>query len=80
MTYKSNGNPYFLLLIKINGINQCIFIDKKIKQGHEHPRMIINIFYFDDQVFEGTLFDGEIIKDFNNQWHFIINDLVGRQG
>ena len=31
VTYKSNGNPYFLLLIKINGINYCIFIDKKIK-------------------------------------------------
>ena len=66
MKYKSNGNPYFLLLTKINGINQCIFIDKKIKKNHEHPRMIINIFYFDDEVFEGTLFDGEIIKDFNN--------------
>ena len=42
--------------------------------------MIVNIFYFDEEVFEGTLFDGEIIKDFNNQWHFIINDLIGRKG
>ena len=28
---RTNGNPYFLYLVKLNFTNYCIFIDKKIQ-------------------------------------------------
>jgi hypothetical protein len=74
---RTNGNPYFLLLTKINNINQCIFIDKKIQNGYVYPRMVIIKFFFDDSLFnDHTLFEGEMIKTQKNDWIFIFNDLL----
>lgn len=75
---KSNGNSYFLYLTKINDINTCIFIDKKIKQNYFYPRMIITHFKFSDLSFNENIFDGEMIKDNNNKWKFIINNILVR--
>ena len=80
MCLRSNGNPYFLYLTKYNDVNQCIFIDKKIQQGYCYPRMVITKMWFDDILFNNTLFDGEMIKDNNDNWLFIINDLIGDSG
>lgn len=72
---KSNGNPYFLYLTKINNINTCLLIDKKIQQGYFLPRMIIVHFMFDDCLFNNTLFDGEMVKDKNANWVYLLNDI-----
>lgn len=77
---RSNGNPYFLLLIKINFINYCIFIDKKIQQGYYYPRMIIVNFHFDEVMFKDTVFDGEMVKIPGEKWVFLINDMLVTQG
>lgn len=74
---RTNGNPYFLCLTQINFCNTCLFIDKKIQQGYYYPRMIIAPFRFHDSLFAtDTIFDGEMVKDSNNKWLFIINDLL----
>jgi hypothetical protein len=77
---RSNGNPYFLCLVKLNFTNYCIFIDKKIQQGYAYPRMIIAHFKFEDCLFTDTIFDGEMVKTTNGYWSYIINDLVVYQG
>lgn len=77
---RSNGNPYFLYLTKLNFVNYCIFIDKKIQQGYSYPRMIITHFKFDECLFRDTIFDGEMVKTNNGSWAYIINDLVVYKG
>jgi hypothetical protein len=74
---RTNGNPYFLYLVKINFTNYCIFIDKKIQQGYYYPRMIISHIFFDDILFDkDILFDGEMIKLENEKWIYMVNDLI----
>jgi hypothetical protein len=75
ISLKSNGNPYLLYLTKYNFVNTCIFIDKKVQAGYFLPRMIISRFNFPDELFENTLLEGEMIKDNNKKWIFLINDL-----
>ncbi len=77
---RSNGNPYFLYLTKLNFVNYCIFIDKKIQQGYFFPRMIITHFHFDDELFDDTIFDGEMIKMNGEKWTFILDDLIVYKG
>lgn len=79
LSTKTNGNPYLLFLTKHNFANQCIFIDKKIQHGYFTPRMIVVKLWFNDSLFENTLFDGEMIKDKNGKWLYIMNDIIGKQ-
>lgn len=77
---RSNGNPYFLYLLKYNFTNYCVFIDKKIQQGYYYPRMIICNFHFADSLFEDTVFDGEMVKTKSGRWVFLLNDLLVSRG
>lgn len=82
ISVRSNGNPYFLILTKINFINYSIFIDKKIQQGYYYPRMIIVNFHFNDVLFDDTVFDGEMVKidDESKKWVYLINDIWVSKG
>lgn len=77
---RSNGNPYYLCLIRLNFVNYCIFIDKKIQQGYSYPRMIISHFRFEDKLFDDTVMDGEMVKMNDGSWSFLLNDLVVLRG
>ena len=77
---RSNGNPYFLHMLRYNFTNYCIFIDKKIQQGYFYPRMIICNFHFEDDVFDDTIMEGEMIKTNSGRWVFIMNDLLVYKG
>jgi hypothetical protein len=76
LSVRTNGNPYLLYLTKYNFANQCIFIDKKIQHGYFYPRMIIAKLWFDDVLYDGTLFDGEMVKTNDGNWEFVINDIL----
>ena len=40
-----------------------LFIDRKIKEGYKHPRMLLVDYKFDDSLYEQeTLLGGELIK------------------
>jgi hypothetical protein len=71
---KSFGKNYVLFLTKIDEKNYCIFINKK-----NNVMNIVNI-DFDDELFNGTLFDGEIVKNNENKYIFLINDLPYYKG
>lgn len=76
VSLRTNGNPYLLFLTRINFVPLCIFIDKKIQHGYFHPRMILSKLWFDDELFDNTLLDGEMVKTSDGSWTYIINDLI----
>jgi len=76
ISVRTNGNPYFLYLTRLNFLNQCILIDKKVQQGYFYPRMILVRLWFDDHLFENTLFEGEMVKQNDGSWTFLLNDLL----
>ena len=63
---KKNENMQYY----INGKNYCIFINKK------SGIMILAKFTFVASLFDGTLFDGELIKNDRDEWIFMINDII----
>lgn len=71
---KSFGKNYILFLTKIENRNYCIFINKK--------NNVMNIvkLNFSDELYEGTLLDGEIVKNEYNKYIFLINDLPYYRG
>jgi len=70
---KSDGERSALLLLHINNKPMCFMINRK------------NEFYFMDfsfkkEVFEGSIFDGEIIKTKKDTWNFLIHDCICYNG
>lgn len=80
ITLKTGGSNYFLFLTKINGVNNALFIDCKTKQGYTLPRIITAEFRFSDDLFKGTVFDGEIVRDREDNWMFLISNIVALRG
>jgi len=61
-----------LFLIRINNSNYCIFI---INNTYYHVK-----FRFDDNLYNGTLFEGELVKNNKNCWVFYISDIIYSEG
>lgn len=77
---RSNGNPYLMYMCKYNTKNVCIFVDKKIQGGYALPRMVVVPLQLQGDLFKGTLLDGEMVRDTNGAWVFLINDAWGYCG
>lgn len=77
---KSNGNSYYLFLTKYNNVNTCFYIDKKVKEGFNLPRILIVKQRFDDSVFNDTLLEGELIRTKNHNWLFLFSNLYVYKG
>ena len=60
--------------------NYCFFIDRKICKGYTFPRIIYTKYRFTDDVFNDTLLHGELIKDYDDNWKFIFNDIISYCG
>ena len=75
ISLKSAGNPYYFFLTKIKEQNCCFYIDQKIVEGHNYPRIIYVQYRFADYLFNDTLFNGELIKTYDNEWSFLISDI-----
>jgi len=70
---KSDGERAILILIYINKKPMCFMINRK------------NEFYFTDfsfkkEVYEGSIFDGEIIKTKSGTWNYLIHDCMCYNG
>ena len=77
----SNGNPYMLYLTKIDGINCTIFIDKKLKDGYTYPKMHCVKYRFSDDLFnDETIFTGELVRDNERRWFFLIDNILLYKG
>ena len=80
MSLKSSGTNYLLYFTKINNVNYCFFIDRKIAPGYTIPRIISTKFQFSDSIFNDTLLDGELVKNNENRWMFLVTDLLVYEG
>ena len=66
---KTDGTRAVLLLININNKPMCFIINRN------------NELYFLDlsfkkEVYEGSIFDGELVKTKSGQWHYLIHDCM----
>jgi hypothetical protein len=77
---KSSGAPYLLFLTQINGVNYNFFIDKKIKDGYDYPKIFILPYEFSPDLYKSTLFECELIRTKNKKWHIGLNDIYYHSG
>jgi hypothetical protein len=68
------GKKYILYITKYNQRKYCIFINKK------NDIMTVTQLKFSDEIFNGTLFDGELVKNNEEKWIFLINDIAYYKG
>ena len=68
------GKKFILFITKYNTKKYCIFINKK------NESMVVTQLKFTDDIFLGTLFDGELVKNDNEKWIFLINDIAYCKG
>ena len=76
LTTRSKGNSYYLYLTRLNNVNSCFYIDKKTKEGFDLPRIVSVNYHFDNSLYDNTLFEGELIKIEDNNWLFLLSDLL----
>jgi len=72
----THGNPYLLYLVRIDGVNCCFYIDRKLKTGYQFPKIHFVQYQFNDELFSGTLFSGELIRDNQRRWFYLIDNLM----
>ena len=77
---KSSGTPYLLFCTQVNNTNYCFLIDKKVKDGYEYPKIFVVHYRFDPNLFKGTLFETELIRDDNHEWSLLIGDIYCNSG
>lgn len=70
---KTDGERHILILINIDNKPMC-FITNRNSEFFFLP------FSFKKEVFEGTIFDGELIKNNNEEWNYIIHDCMCYNG
>jgi hypothetical protein len=77
---KSIGSPYLLFCTQINNINYSFLIDKKIKDGYKFPKIFLVHYRFKEDIFNGTLFETELLRDNSSNWHLLIGDIYLHKG
>ena len=77
---KSSGTPYLLFLTQINDTNYCFLIDKKIKEGYDYPKIFILPFHFHGSLFQGSLYECELLRDRSKKWSILIGDTYYHKG
>lgn len=76
----TNGNPYLLYLTNIDGVNCCFYIDRKLKNGYNYPKIHCVKYRFSDHLFNDTIFTGELVRDIQRRWYFILSDVLVMNG
>jgi hypothetical protein len=74
VTLSTFGKKFVLFITKYNTKKYCIFINKK------NDTMTVTQLKFTDDIFLGTLFDGELIKNSEDKWIYLINDIAYYKG
>ncbi len=76
----TNGNPYLLYLTRIDNINCCFFIDRKLKNGYSYPKIHCVRYRFHNELFNNTIFTGELVRDVQRRWFFLLSDILLHKG
>mgnify|MGYP003980735823 CR=1 FL=1 len=75
------GKKYLCYLKSFSNKNQCIFINRyKDKNLHyEHQVLKIEL-ELEQDLFKGTLFDGQAVKKKDGKWYYVIDDIYLYKG
>ena len=65
---------------EIYNVNYALLIDKKIKNGHDYPKMFIVQYRFHDDLYHGSLFETELLRDDDNGWQLLLADAYYYKG
>jgi len=68
------GKKFILFITTYNTKKYCIFINKK------NDTMTVTQLKFSNSIFNGTLFEGELVKNNLGKWIFLINDIAYYKG
>ena len=77
LTFKTNGNPFYLFLTSVNDKNYSLFID------YSNPNNIIiyNVkLRFNCELYYDTIIDGELLLNEKNNWIFMLNNILYIKG
>jgi hypothetical protein len=74
VTLSTFGKKFVLFITNFNTKKYCIFINKK------NDAMTVIQLKFSDDIFLGTLFDGELVKNNEDKWIYLINDIAYYKG
>lgn len=74
VSLSSYGKKFVLFLISIQDRKYSILMNKK------NEVMIHSSYKFHQSLYEGTLLDGELVKNEDNKWIFIVNDVPYYKG
>jgi len=77
---KSSGTPYLLFLTQINETNYSFLIDKRVKDGYTYPKIFILPYHWSPELYEGTLFECELLRDRHQNWSLAIGDIYFSKG
>ena len=80
LTPLTNGNPYLLYLTRIDDVNCCFYIDRKLKGGFSFPKIHCVKYQFSDELFNDTIFSGELVRDRQRKWFFLIDNILLYKG
>ena len=68
------GKKFVMFITNYKGKKYCLFINKK------DETMTIVQLKFSNEIFEGSLFEGELVKNEYEKWIFLINDVIYYKG
>lgn len=74
-TYITSGKNVYMYLTKIYNENICLIIELDINKNNKYPKIISIPCNFSDELFNDTIFYGEIYRDHKNKWFFLIEDI-----
>jgi hypothetical protein len=74
VTLSTFGKKFILYMTIYNSKKYCIFINKK------NESMMVSQLNFKDDIFDGTLFDGELVKNNEDKLIYLINDIAYYKG
>jgi hypothetical protein len=69
-----------MYLTRYEDVPIVYFIDKKVQPNYQKPRILLGRGLWDESLFANTILDGEMVKDNNKKWVFLINDVIGYKG
>ena len=72
---KTGGAPYLLYITEINGNDYTFLIDKKVKIGYDFPKIFVLNYRFSKDIYKGTLFETELVRDNNSNWFLLLGDI-----
>ena len=73
-TYISSGKECYLYLTKIHNENVSLIVELSTNDKNKFPKITAIPLQFDSKLYQGTLFHGELYRDFK-QWYYIAESI-----